>query len=82
MRTCLLAAAVMALATFSIAAAAASAPDYKFEVVESSLKMRDGVKLAVTYYMPIPKSAGEKFPAIIEEVPYRKDDFFYIGDYQ
>ena len=81
MRMSLLA-AVMVSATACLAAAAASAPDYKFEVVESHLKMRDGVKLAVTYYMPTPKSAGEKFPAIIEEVPYRKDDFFYVGDYQ
>jgi predicted acyl esterase len=58
-----------------------SQPVYEFKTINSYLRMADGERLAVTYYMPITK-VHEKFPVIIEEVPYRKDDFFYIGDYE
>lgn len=55
---------------------------YELILEHSSLKMKDGVQLAVTYYRPSPKVAGEVFPVIMEMVPYRKDDFFTLGDYQ
>ncbi|GEM_PF-128226 len=80
----LLVALVMSMRAVGMGTAAyarVSAPDYAFTVENRVLRMRDGVKLAVAFYMPTAK-AGEKFPAIIEEVPYRKDDFFYIGDYE
>jgi len=54
---------------------------YDFKIVQGWLTMKDGVRLAVTYYLPIAKFAEEKFPAIMEMHPYRKDDQFYIGDY-
>ena len=47
-----------------------------------TLEMKDGVHLAVTYYRPVAKTAGETFPVIMEKVPYRKDDFFTLGDYE
>lgn len=46
------------------------------------LEMRDGVRLAVTYYRPTARKTGETFPVIMEMVPYRKDDFFALGDYE
>ncbi|HUH87460.1 MAG TPA: CocE/NonD family hydrolase [Pusillimonas sp.] len=55
--------------------------NYEFTLEKDTLKMRDGVHLAVTYYRPTAKTPGERFPVIIEMVPYRKDDFFALGDY-
>ncbi|WJJ94454.1 CocE/NonD family hydrolase [Neopusillimonas aromaticivorans] len=46
------------------------------------LEMKDGVQVAVTYYRPIARTPGETFPVIMEMVPYRKDDFFALGDYE
>ena len=43
--------------------------------------MKDGVRLAVTLYMPDGTKAGEKFPALLEYLPYRKDDGTADGDY-
>lgn len=56
--------------------------EYAFSLENSTLTMRDGVKLAVTYYRPTAKTVGEKFPVLMEMVPYRKDDFFALGDYE
>lgn len=55
---------------------------YAFSMENSTLTMKDGVKLAVTYYRPTAKTVGEKFPVLMEMVPYRKDDFFALGDYE
>ncbi len=60
----------------------ASPADYAFTIQKGMLKMTDGVKLAVTYYKPTAKTAGETFPVVLEMLPYRKDDIFYLGDYQ
>lgn len=46
------------------------------------LKMRDGIELSANLWRPIPREPGEKFPAILEMIPYRKDDWRYIGDHQ
>lgn len=54
---------------------------YDFTLVYETLEMKDGVKLAVTFYRPVARKPGEKFPALIEMVPYRKDDFFALSDY-
>ena len=54
---------------------------YAFSLEHDTLEMKDGVRLAVTYYRPAAKTAGETFPVIMEMVPYRKDDFFALGDY-
>lgn len=55
---------------------------YAFVLEKSTLQMRDGVHLAVTYYRPVAKTAGETFPVLMEMLPYRKDDFFALGDYE
>ena len=55
---------------------------YEFALENDTLEMRDGVRLAVTYYRPAAKVPGETFPVIMEMLPYRKDDFFALGDYE
>jgi len=45
------------------------------------IPMKDGIRLAVTLYMPDGAKAGEKFPALLEYLPYRKDDGTAAGDY-
>lgn len=58
-----------------------STPLYDFRMEDGWLKMNDGVRLAVTFYKPVPRSAGERFPVLFEFLPYRKDDGGYIGVY-
>lgn len=55
---------------------------YEFSMHNDTLAMRDGIELAVTYYLPTAKTQGETFPVILEMLPYRKDDFFALGDYE
>ena len=43
--------------------------------------MKDDVRLAATLYMPEGAKSGEKFPAILEYLPYRKDDGTAERDY-
>ncbi len=43
--------------------------------------MKDGVRLSVTLYMPDGAKPGEKLPAILEYLPYRKDDAMAARDY-
>jgi hypothetical protein len=45
------------------------------------IPMKDGVRLAATLYMPDGAKVGEKFPALLEYLPYRKDDGTAAGDY-
>jgi uncharacterized protein len=45
------------------------------------IPMKDGVRLAATLYMPDGTKPGEKFPALLEYLPYRKDDGTAAGDY-
>lgn len=52
-----------------------------FEIDYHWLTMKDGVKLSVTYFKPIPEKEGETFPVLLELLPYRKDDYFYMRDY-
>ena len=60
----------------------ADATHYEFILENSTLEMKDGVRLAVTYYRPVAKKPDETFPVIMEMLPYRKDDFFALGDYE
>ncbi|HUL71140.1 MAG TPA: CocE/NonD family hydrolase [Gemmatimonadales bacterium] len=53
---------------------------YGFSIERGWLRMKDGVRLAVTYWRP--KARGnESFPVLLEYLPYRKDDSFYRRDY-
>jgi hypothetical protein len=45
------------------------------------IPMKDGVRLAATLYMPDGAKPEEKFPALLEYLPYRKDDGTAAGDY-
>jgi uncharacterized protein len=45
------------------------------------IPMKDGVRLAATLYLPDGAKANEKFPALLEYLPYRKDDGTAAGDY-
>lgn len=43
--------------------------------------MRDGIKIALSYYLPEAKTGAERFPVLFELLPYRKDDLFAMRDY-
>ena len=60
---------------------AVSSPAYDFKIEDGWLRMKDGVRLAVTFYKPVPRLSGERFPVLFEFLPYRKDDGGYIGVY-
>jgi predicted acyl esterase len=51
-----------------------SPPRYRFTLVRTRIPMNDGVTLAVTLYMPKGAPRGERFPALLNYLPYRKDD--------
>jgi uncharacterized protein len=57
----------------------ASQAEYDFTVTRDTLTMPDGVKLAVSYWMPTEKKEGEKFPVFFEMNGYRKDDLCYLS---
>ncbi len=46
------------------------------------IPMTDGVKLAVTLYSPGDAKPTDKVPAILEYIPYRKDDWQEQWDYE
>src|SRR3954462_7397922 len=62
-------------------AQAASATLYDYHIERGWLRMPDGVRLAVTYWRPRPRTPGERFPVLLEYLPYRKEDSFYQRDY-
>lgn len=70
----------MLLAT-AAALVLASPPLYPFTVSHERLRMPDGVELAVTFWRPVPRDSAERFPVLLEYLPYRKDDSFYRRDY-
>lgn len=47
---------------------------YDIELKEAWITMPDGVKLAADLYVPKTKSGREKFPVLLEYIPYRKDE--------
>src|SRR5882672_2366313 len=50
-------------------------------VMSTSIPMPDGVLLAATLYMPADLRPRERVPALLEYLPYRKDDDTASGDY-
>jgi hypothetical protein len=48
---------------------------------QAHIPMQDGVRLAATLYMPDGSKPDEKFPALLEYLPYRKDDGTAAEDY-
>jgi putative CocE/NonD family hydrolase len=55
------------------------------KIVQATIPMKDGVHLAVNLYMPDGAPQGtatdEKYPAILEYLPYRKDDWTLQRDW-
>jgi len=54
---------------------------YGVKIEKAWIPMRDGVRLAVSLYMPTGARPDEKFPALLEYLPYRKDDGTVERDY-
>src|SRR5208282_895877 len=55
--------------------------DRGVKLVRVSIPMPDGVQLAATLYMPANLRPGGRVPALLEYLPYRKDDDEAIRDY-
>ncbi len=73
--------ALVAVTSIAAPKLSPSAPDYRVRIEKTWIPMKDGVRLAVTLYMPDGARAGERFPALLEYLPYRKDDGTFSGDY-
>jgi len=64
-----------------------TAPTYGFAVETVWLTLKDGVHLSATLFKPVPRNPDEKFPVLLEYLPYRKDDpyisrdVFYVHEY-
>jgi predicted acyl esterase len=67
---------ILILTALSAAGAAVppSSPAYAVHLEKTWIPMKDGVRLAVTLYRPVPLKPGERFPSLLEYLPYRKDD--------
>jgi predicted acyl esterase len=75
-------AVLVGFALVSLALDAPSAPTYVVRMEDGWIPMKDGIRLAVTLYLPDHATAViEKFPAILEYTPYRKDDAMAARDY-
>jgi predicted acyl esterase len=59
----------------------ASGAEPGVRLVQASIPMPDGVVLAATLYMPAELHRGQHVPALLEYLPYRKDDDTAPGDY-
>jgi putative CocE/NonD family hydrolase len=51
-----------------------SAPKYEMVLQEASIPMPDGVRLAADLHMPSGGEPGERFPVLLEYLPYRKHE--------
>src|ERR1700719_4210255 len=75
----------MAIPTiFALSTGLCAAPPsalYSVRMVQQSIPMLDRVHLSATLYMPGDAKPGEKFPALLEYLPYRKDDATAARDY-
>ena len=61
--------------TALFAAESPSAPKYGIEMKEVTIPMPDGIRLAADLYMPSGAAHGEKFPVVLEYLPYRKTEY-------
>src|SRR5687768_5430070 len=55
-----------------VAPAAPSPPTYNIRIDEAWIALPDGVRLSADLYMPDGGNAGERFPVLLEYLPYRK----------
>lgn len=56
----------------AVAAENASSPVYEMTLQEAWIEMPDGVRLAADLYLPQAKTSDERFPVLLEYLPYRK----------
>jgi putative CocE/NonD family hydrolase len=54
------------------APAAPSPPEYGIRIDEAMIPMADGIRLSADLYVPTGGSAGQRFPVLLEYLPYRK----------
>ena len=73
--------ALTASADLHLAVAGERQSDHGVRVLRTSIPMTDGVQLAATLYMPGDLRPGERVPALLEYLPYRKDDDHLVEDY-
>ena len=77
--------AILALLAISVSVCASPIPKAPaprpVRMLQQSIPMPDGVHLSATLYMPDNAQPGEKFPALLEYLPYRKDDATAARDY-
>jgi predicted acyl esterase len=45
------------------------APVHDFEIERDWLTVKDGTRLAVTYFRPVAREDGERFPVLLELLP-------------
>ena len=60
--------------TSSLAAGSVSQPTYEIALQEAWIPMPDGVRLSADVFLPTGGEAGEKFPVLLEYLPYRKNE--------
>jgi hypothetical protein len=63
-----------AMVVTTAAADAPSPPQYEAALREAWIPMPDGVRLAADLYVPEGAPAGERFPVLLEYLPYRKTE--------
>ena len=72
---------ILLLANFGFAVERPSPAAYGVRMERVWIPMKDGVRLAATLYMPDGAKPGEKFPVLLDYLPYRNDDGTAAGDY-
>jgi putative CocE/NonD family hydrolase len=69
-----LCAVLAASASPAAAAVEPSAPSYGIAVEQAWIPLPDGVRLAADLFVPTGGEAGERFPVLLEYLPYRKTE--------
>jgi len=72
---------LLATGLYAVAGEPPSPPAYGVRLQNTWIPMNDGIRLAAVLFMPDGAKPGEKFPAILEYHPYRKDDATLTRDY-
>ncbi len=65
---------LLAAAPLPAAAATETPAGYGMELVTDWIRMPDGVRLSADLYRPTGGKAGERFPVLLEYLPYRKHE--------
>jgi uncharacterized protein len=73
--------ASLGIAMAGQAALPPSPAEYGVRLEKTTIPMHDGVRLAVTLYMPDGGAKNSRFPVLLEYLPYRKDDDEAARDY-